>query len=75
MTARNLLDEDRLAEILGRNPQLNRMALERSRKAARRLAELGIDGGTYRLEPALGGNLLENEQADARIRSQQGRGG
>jgi hypothetical protein len=70
-----MLDKDRLAEILERNPQLDPTALERSRKAARQLAELGIQGGSYRLEPALGGDLLKNEQADARIRSQRSRGG
>lgn len=67
-----MLDKDRVAEIVERNPQVDPTAVERSTEIARKLAKLGIVTGAYRLEPALGGRMLRNEQENARVRSQQG---
>ena len=57
---------DQLAEILKKNPQIDRTAIERSRQAAEQLAEVGVKLGGYRLAPALGGKLLRNPEQSAR---------
>ncbi len=46
---------ERVAEILEKNPRIDRTALDRSRQAAKQLADVGVKLGGYRLEPALGG--------------------
>ncbi len=51
------MDADQLARILEKNPGIDRTAIARSQQAAKQLAEVGIELGGYRLEPALGGGL------------------
>lgn len=51
---------DQLAKILKENPKIDRTAIERSRQAAKQLADVGVELGGYRLEPALGGKFLRN---------------
>lgn len=46
---------DRLDDIAEGNPEIDRTAVDRSRRARARLAEAGITLGGYRLAPALGG--------------------
>jgi hypothetical protein len=65
-----MLDKDHVAEIVERNPRVDASAVERSRRLAEKLAELGIESGGYRLEPALGGRILRDEQRQSRVRSQ-----
>ena len=57
---------DQLAKILKQNPKIDRTAIERSRQAAKQLADVGVEVGGYRLEPALGGKLLRNSEQSAR---------
>ena len=57
---------DQLAKILRENPRIDRTAIERSRRAAKQLAEVGIKLGGYRLEPALGGKILRNPGQSAK---------
>lgn len=54
------METEQLAQILKRNPGIDRTALERSRRAAKQLAEVGIAVGGYRLDPALGGKVIRN---------------
>jgi hypothetical protein len=61
---------DQLAKILKQNPKIDRTALERSRQAAKQLADVGVKLGGYRLEPALGDKLLRNSEQSARGRGQ-----
>jgi len=63
-----MLDKDHVAEIVERNPQVDPNTVERSRAVARRLARLGFKESGYRLEPALGGGFLRNQQADCAVR-------
>ena len=61
------MDTDHLAGILERNPEIDRTAIDRSRQAAKQLAEVGVNVGGYRLEPALGSKLVRNpEQSSSR---------
>lgn len=64
------MDKDRLAKILEKNPRIDRAALERSRQAAKQLADVGIKVGGYRLEPPLGGAAVKN--SDQALRPQGG---
>ena len=57
---------DQLAKILKENPKIDRTAIERSRQAAKQLADVGIELGGYRLTPALGGKLLRNSDQSAK---------
>lgn len=50
---------DRLDEILKKNPKVDRVAVDRGEQAAKRLADVGIKLGGYRLEPALGGGTIK----------------
>lgn len=71
-----MLEKDRVAEIVERNPKVDPSAIERSRHVARRLAKLGIPAGDYRLAPALGGDLLKHAgSATAATLRQEGRAG
>ncbi|WP_419934578.1 hypothetical protein [Candidatus Palauibacter sp.] len=54
------MENDRLAEILKKNPKIDRAAVDRSQQAAKQLADVGIKVGGYRLEPALGGTTIKN---------------
>ena len=54
------MEKDRLAEILKKNPKIDRAAVDRSQQAAKQLADVGIKVGGYRLEPALGGTTIKN---------------
>ena len=58
-----MMKTDQLAEILKKNPQIDRTAIDRSRQAAKQLAEVGVKLGGYRLAPALGGKLRNSEQS------------
>lgn len=62
---------DQLAKILKQNPKIDRTAIERSRQAAKQLADVGVKLGGYRLEPALGGKLLRNSEQSVRGSGQQ----
>ena len=48
------MEQDQLNKIIERNPGIDPTAIERSRQAAKQLAEVGIELGGYRLAPALG---------------------
>ena len=61
-----MMKTDQLAEILKKNPQIDRTAIDRSQQAAKQLAEVGVKLGGYRLAPALGGKLLRNSEQSAR---------
>ena len=56
------MDQDYLDEILKKNPNIDRTALERCGKAVQQLADVGITVGGYRLEPALGGVSINNSE-------------
>ena len=62
---------DQLAKILKQNPKIDRTAIERSRQAAKQLADVGVKLGGYRLEPALGGKILRNSEQSARRTGQR----
>jgi hypothetical protein len=66
-----MLNKDRVAEIVERNPKVDPSAIERSRDVARRLAELGIRTGDYRIVPALGGDLLKHVRSGSTATLQQ----
>ncbi|MXY70352.1 MAG: hypothetical protein F4Y47_17620 [Acidobacteriia bacterium] len=51
-------DQDALAAILDRNPNIDRATLDRSREVEHQLSAVGIKLGGYRLEPALGGTAV-----------------
>lgn len=57
---------DQLAKILKGNPKIDRTAIERSRQAAKQLADVGVKLGGYRLKPALGGKILRNAEQSTR---------
>ena len=57
---------DQLAKILGENPKIDRTAIERSRQAAKQLADVGVKLGGYRLEPALGGKIIRTSEQSMR---------
>ncbi len=59
---------EQLAEILEENPKIDRTAIERSRQAAKQLADVGVKLGGYRLAPALGGKILRNSGQSANWR-------
>ena len=61
-----MLNGNLIEEIVKRNPQIDFSAVERSRSAAERLAEVGILLGGYRIQPALGGSLLKSTGVNAR---------
>ena len=52
------MEKDQLAKILKTNPNIDRTAVDRSRQAAKQLADVGIKVGGYRLEPPLGGEIV-----------------
>ena len=56
------MEKERLTEILEKNPRVDRAAVERSQQAAKRLADVGIKVGGYRLKPALGGTIRNSDQ-------------
>lgn len=53
-------EENRLAELLKKNPGIDQTALDRSLQAAEQLADIGIKLGGYRLSPALGGGIFKD---------------
>lgn len=61
-----MLDKDLVKEIVDRNPQVDPTALERSREVVRRLAEVGVTIGDYRLQPPLGGAMLKHSDQHRR---------
>ena len=48
------MEHDELSAIVEANPSIDRTAIDRSRQAAKQLADVGIRLGGYRLRPALG---------------------
>ena len=56
------MEKDQLAKTLEANPQIDHTAIERSRRAVRQLADVGIKVGGYRLQPALGGTMINNAE-------------
>ena len=66
------MDTDHLAGILEKNPEIDRTAIDRSRQAAKKLAEVGVSVGGYRLEPALGGKLVRNPEPSLGRTARQG---
>ncbi|MDE0622084.1 MAG: hypothetical protein OXH83_10465 [Bryobacterales bacterium] len=59
MTERDMnFDQDAVATILDRNPNIDRATLDRSREVEHQLSAVGIKLGGYRLEPALGGTAI-----------------
>ncbi len=60
------METEQLAQILKKNPGIDRTALERSRRAAKQLAEVGIAVGGYRLDPPLGGKVIRNTDQSPR---------
>ena len=48
-----------IEEIEHANPSVDGTAIERSDRAVNQLADAGIKLGGYKLEPALGGTLLD----------------
>ncbi len=48
-----------IEEIENANPNVDGTAMERSERAASQLADAGIKLGGYKLEPALGGTVLD----------------
>ncbi len=55
-------------KILKENPKIDPTAIERSRQAAKQLADVGLKLGGYRLKPALGGRLIRNSGRSANWR-------
>ncbi|MCY4495175.1 MAG: hypothetical protein OXB92_15115 [Acidimicrobiaceae bacterium] len=53
------MDRRPIEEIEKANPHVDRTAMERSEQAMNHLADVGINLGGYKLEPALGGTLLD----------------
>ena len=66
------MEKDDLARILKRNPIIDRTAIDRSQQAAKQLAEVGVKLGGYRLEPALGGELVRSPGQSPVRKGQQG---
>ena len=65
------MENDDLTRLLKENLKTDRTAIERSRQAAKQLADVGIELGGYRLEPALGGKVVgSSNQASGRRRQQ-----
>lgn len=54
------MEKSRLAETVERNPKIDRTALDRSERAVKQLADVGIKLGGYRLAPPLGGRMTKN---------------
>lgn len=52
---------DKLEEVLRSNPHVDPTALERIREATKRLEDVGIEVGSYRLEHPLGGTILTRD--------------
>lgn len=53
------MEQEHIEEALEISRDIDKKAIERSNRAARQLADAGIELGGYRLEPALGGTLLD----------------
>lgn len=54
------MHQDDLERIIETNPYIDKTALDRSRQASRRLAEVGIELGGYRLMHPLDGRHISN---------------
>ena len=57
------MQENRPPETLKPSPTIRDTELARSEQAARQLADVGIKLGGYRLQPALGGKIIDWGQA------------
>ncbi|WP_419861879.1 hypothetical protein [Candidatus Palauibacter sp.] len=65
------MNKDRLAEMLKKNPKIDPTALDRSRHAAKQLADVGIELGGYRLSPALGSGIFKEPQSNTTAKSRR----
>jgi len=65
------MKQNHLARILQRNPSIDPTAIDRSRKAVKQLADVGIQLGGYRLEPALGGRPVGSSGQSLRRKGRQ----
>ena len=61
------MDEDQLRAIIEANPSIDRTAVDRSRQAAKQLADVGIRLGGYRLRPALGSATIKHSDAPTEL--------
>ncbi len=66
------MEKDDLVRILKKNPNIDQTAIDRSRQAAKQLADVGVKVGGYRLEPALGGKLVRSSGQSPSRKGQQG---
>ena len=57
------MQENRPPETLKPSPTIRETELARSEQAAKQLADVGIKLGGYRLQPALGGKIIDWRQA------------
>lgn len=53
------MDQEHIEEPPNLHRDVDKKAIDRSNRATRQLADAGIELGGYRLEPALGGTLLD----------------
>ena len=68
------LSIDMARRILKKNPNIDQTAIDRSRQAAKQLADVGVKVGGYRLEPAVGGKLVRSSGQSPSRKGQQGQG-
>ena len=59
------MEPDHLIQVIKDNPNIDRTAIDRSRQAAKQLADVGITLGGYRLMPALGGATIKHSDSRA----------
>lgn len=57
------MERDHLDKIIEENPYIDRTAIDRSRQAAKQLADVGIELGGYDLTPALGGAVIKRSMS------------
>ena len=57
------MQENRPPKTLKPNPMIRETELTRSEQAEKQLADAGIKLGGYRLQPALGGKIIDFRQA------------
>lgn len=59
------MEQNHLDKIIKENPNVDQTAIDRSRQAAKQLADAGIKLGGYRLMPALGGLITKHSDSSA----------
>ncbi len=65
------MQNDDLTRLLKEDLKTDRTALKRCRQAVQQLADVGLEMGGYRLEPALGGKIVGNSNQPPGRRRQQ----